>query len=328
MNNPAFDRLLAVRPHTIARQTKSVRLAGAILLSVGLAIPVLLQPQAAKQVTSPSGSITQPLLARRYQDGEKIAYTISCLNRSRSNTSGYEAHAEGVVGKDSSGISVENLAWTDLHVNDEQIRLSAASLAFREPLSLAQGSKLAIPPLGKVQEGLIGPIGDLLTFYADVKIAMNQKLGRAGDHAYVKYGAPNSWANGTRVVVGEDSIDFDVTLQSIDQKAQTATLLVRHVSPAQPQIKLPAPWMSERVGNAANNWVQVEKGSDGKYVAGVGQETFNVEIKVALATGRILSATMDNPIEVSERVCTDAALTTCGTPERYTVHREITLSAE
>jgi hypothetical protein len=328
MNNPAFDRLLAVRPHTIARQTKSVRLAGAILLSVGLAIPVLLQPQAAKQVTSPSGSITQPLLARRYQDGEKIAYTISCLNRSRSNTSGYEAHAEGVVGKDSSGISVENLAWTDLHVNDEQIRLSAASLAFREPLSLAQGSKLAIPPLGKVQEGLIGPIGDLLTFYADVKIAMNQKLGRAGDHAYVKYGAPNSWANGTRVVVGEDSIDFDVTLQSIDQKAQTATLLVRHVSPAQPQIKLPAPWMSERVGNAANNWVQVEKGSDGKYVAGVGQETFNVEIKVALATGRILSATMDNPIEVSERVCTDAALTACGTPERYTVHREITLSAE
>ena len=307
---------------------KPVQSVWAMLLCLSLASPVVLHPQGPKQITLPSGSSPQLLLARRYQDGEKIAYTISCLNRSRSKTTEYEAQVEGVVSKDSSGIFVENLAWTDLHLNDEQVRLSAASRAFREPLSLAQGAKLSIPPLGKVQEGLIGPIADLLTFYADVKIAMNQKLGRVGDHAYVKYGAPNSWADGTHVVIGEDSIDFDVTLQSIDQKAQTATLLVRHVPPAQPQIKLPAPWMSERAGNTANNWVQIEKSSDGKYVAGVGQETFNVEIKVALANGRILSATMDNPVEISERVCTDAALTACGTPERYTVHREITLSAE
>jgi hypothetical protein len=279
-------------------------------------------------MTAAAPAVALPLLARRYQDGEKIAYTISCLNHGRTKTTEYEARADGVVSKDSSGIFVESLAWTDLHVNDEQIRLSAASHAFREPLSLAQGAKLSIPPLGRVQEGLIGPITDLLTFYADVKIAMNQKPARAGDHAYVKFGAPNSWADGTHVVVGEDSIDFDVTLQSIDQKAQTATLLVRHVPPAQPQIKLPAAWMSERVGDTANNWVQVEKGSDGKYVAGVGQETFNVEIKVALATGRILSATMDNPVEISERVCTDAALAACGAPERYTIQRQISLRAE
>jgi hypothetical protein len=328
LNNPVFDRLLATRPQTIARQTKSILPAGAILLMMSLATPVLLKPQAAKQITSSSGSIAPALLARRYQDGEKIAYTIGCLNQSRSKTTEYEAHVEGAVSKDSSGIFVENLAWTDLQLNDEQVRLSAASRTFREPLSLAQGAKLSIPPLGSVQEGLIGPIGDLLTFYADVKIAMNQRLVRAGDHAYFKYGVPKSWADGTRVVVGEDSIDFDVTLESIDQKAQTATLLVRHVAPAQPQIKLPAAWMSERVGNAANNWVQVEKGRDGKYVAGVGEETFNVEIKIALATGRILSATMDNPVVVSERVCTDAALTACGTPQRYTLRRQITIRAE
>ncbi|MGD0628689.1 MAG: hypothetical protein ABR987_05025 [Terracidiphilus sp.] len=328
MNNPVFYPLAAAPPITTARQTKMIRSAAVALLSMGLASPAHMPSQVAKPMTGASPAVTQLLLMRRYQDGEKIAYTISCLNRARSTTTEYEAHAEGVVSKDSSGIFVENLAWTDLHLNDEQIRLSAASRAFREPLSLAQGAKLSIPPLGKVQEGLIGPITDLLTIYADVKIAMNQKPGRVGDHAYVKFGAPNSWADGTHVVVGEDSIDFDVTLQSIDQKAQTATLLVRHVPPVQPQIKLSAPWMSERVGNTANNWVQVEKGSDGKYVASVGQETFNVEIKVALATGRILSATMDNPVEISERVCTDAALAACGAPQRYTVHRQITLRAE
>jgi hypothetical protein len=328
LNNPVFDPLAAAGPlRTMVRQRKKACTA-AVVLCVSLASPVYLQTQAAKPMTGAAPAATQPLLARRYQDGEKIAYTIGCLNQSRSKTTEYEAHAEGLVSKDSSGIFVENLAWTDLHLNDEQIRLSAPSRAFMEPLSLAQGSKLAVPPLGKVQQGLIGPIADLLTFYADVKIAMNQRLGRAGDHAYVKYGAPNSWADGTHVLIGEDSIDFDVTLQSIDQTAQTAMLLVRHVPPAQPQIKLPAAWMNERVGNTANNWVQVEKGSDGKFVAGIGQETFNVEIKIALATGRILSATMDNPVVVSERVCTDAALTACGSPERYTVHRQITLRAD
>lgn len=270
----------------------------------------------------------QSVLARHYQDGEKIAYSINSLNQSRGNSNEYEARAEGVVSKDASGIFAETFAWTDLQLNDQQIRLSPGSLAFREPLSLAPGSRLAIPPLNRVQAGLIAPITDLLTFYADVKIAMNQKLGRAGDHAYVKFGAPSSWADGSKVVLGEDSVDFDVTLRSIDQATQTATLVVRHVPPAQPQIKSPAAWMGDRVGNSPNNWVQVEKLPDGKYIASIGQETFNVEIKLALATGRILSATLDNPVQVLERACDDAALTACGNPERYTIHRQISLHAD
>jgi hypothetical protein len=126
----------------------------------------------------------------------------------------------------------------------------------------------------------------------------------------------------------QDSIDFAVMLRSIDQATQTATLVVRHVPPEQPQLKLPARWMATPVATSQNNWVQVEKTSDGKYIAGVGQETFDVEIKLSLATGRILSANMDNPIQVSERLCTDAALTACGDPERYSIHRQLTLRAD
>jgi hypothetical protein len=270
-----------------------------------------------------------PVLARYYHDGEKIGYTISCLNHSRSKTEEYEARAEGVASKDQAGIFVERFAWTDLQLNDQQVRLSDASRAFREPLSLAPGSKLGFSELGKVQAGLIAPITDLLTFYADVKISMNQKgLARAGDHAYVNFAKPTSWADGTKVIVGEDSIDFAIVLQSIDQATQTATLVVRHVPPEQPQLKLPARWMATPVGASQNNWVQVEKTSDGKYVAGVGQETFDVEVKLALASGRILSATLDNPVEVMERVCTDAALTACGDPERYSIRRQIRLTAD
>jgi len=320
---------------SISRQSRKAFTTVLVLLSLSLSrpVPLLSQSKPSKPSSAPAPvpapPPAQPLLARHYQDGEKIAYTISCFNQSRSKTTEYEAHAEGVVNKNPSGAFVENLAWTDLSVNDDQVRLSAASRAFHEPLSLSPGFKLAIPDLGQVQSGLLGPIGDLLTFYADLKIAMNQKgLMHAGDHAYVSFGAPNSWGDGTKIVLGQDSIDFSVLLKSVDPAAQTATLVVRHVPPEQPQIKLPARWMAAPVGSSQNNWVQVEKTSDGKYIASVGQETFDVDIKVSLATGRILSATMDNPVDVSERSCNDAALTDCGNPERYSIRRQITLRVD
>jgi hypothetical protein len=332
LNQEISDAADVVAPmRSIISQSRKTYTAALLLLCLGLPGSARLLPQSKQSKSSPAPSPAplQPLLARHYQEGEKIAYTINCINQSRAKTTEYEARAEGVVSKNPSGALVENLAWTDLDVNDDQVRLSAASRAFREPLSLAPGFKLTIPDLGQVQSGLIGPIADLLTFYADVKIAMNQKgLVHAGDHAYVSYGAPNSWADGTKVVVGQDSIDFAVILQSVDPATQTATLVVRHVPPEQPQIKLPARWMTTPVGASKNNWVQVEKNSDGKYIAGVGQETFDVEIKVALATGRILSATMDNPVEVMERACNDAALTDCGNPQRYSIRRQITLRSE
>jgi len=316
--------------------TSSIRNVGIpalVFFSLSFAHPLPLLPQTAAPAHPaasplPKPIITQPTLVRRYQEGEKIAYKMTGINQSRSQTVEYEARAEGAVRKDPSGTFVEDLAWTDLLWNDEQIRLLPASRAFREPLSLAQGFKLSIPDLGKVQTRLIGPITDLLTFYADVKMAMNQKgLVRAGDQAYVKYGAGGSWADGTQVVLGQDAIDFDITLQSIDRATQIATLVVRHVPPAQPQIKLPAAWMVNPAGGAANNWVQVEKSSDGKYVAGVGWETFDVQIKISLATGRIVSATMDNPIDVLERDCDDAALAVCRPPDRYRIRRQISLEA-
>jgi len=318
---------------------RGIRIATLVLFCLSILLPLHLLGQKPAPARRTSSTATQPpvtptaslqsALARRYQEGEKVAYKVTSVNHSASKTSGYDAHAEGAVRKTPSGSFVEDIAWTDLLLNDEQIRLSPASRAFREPLSLAPDAKLSLPNLSRVQSGLIGPITDLLTFYADVKIAMNQKgLLREGDHVRVPYGTPSSWADGTEVVLGEDAIDFDITLQSIDRTKQIATLLVRHVPPAQPRIKLPARWMSAPVGSAANNWVQVEKGSDGKYVAAVGQETFDVKIKIALATGRIISATMDNPVDVLERNCNDSALTACGTPNRYRIQRQIALDAQ
>jgi len=95
-------------------------------------------------------------------------------------------------------------------------------------------------------------------------------------------------------LLGEDSIDFDVTLKNTDPAQQTATLLVRHVPPAQPHVKLPADWMRVPVADTPNNWVQLEKSARQVFCRSR-QGNFEVEIKVSLLNGKMLSAKMVNP---------------------------------
>jgi hypothetical protein len=89
---------------------------------------------------------------------------------------------------------------------------------------------------------------------------------------------------------------------------------------------LKAAWMQERVGTGANNWVQIVRNSQGKYEAGVGLETFKVDLTVSVADGHIVSATMENPVTTIERVCDDEALTTCGAAKKHEILRKIELA--
>jgi hypothetical protein len=290
----------------------SLILAGTILISARPPAP------AANQTASASSN----LLVRRYQEGEKLTYHMKGINEQWQ----YAIQADGVVKKDAAGSFFEEYAWSNLVSNNQPVALPAASAEFRQVLSLAPDRVPSIPDLSKVHPMLIGPIADLLTFYSDLWLANRAaKFSREGDHFHVEHGTPSSWADGARVLLGEDSIDFDITLKNIDQAQQTATLLVRHVPPARPRVKLPADWMRAPVTDTPNNWVQVEKSIEGKYAAEVGKETFEVEIKVSLVNGKMLSAKMDNPVEVLKRECTDSALAACGPATRYQIRRQIEL---
>ena len=268
-------------------------------------------------------------LSRDYREGETISYRMSAVNEGHLKTIRYEAQANATVKRDPSGPLTEEFAWSDLIVNGQPLPLTPASRQFRQNLSLSPAYTLSVPDLSKIQPILIGPITDLLTFYADVQLAMRQKtLLRAGDHVYVKNGTPNSWADGTYAVFGQDSIDFDITLKEVDQTAHEATLVIRHVPPVEAQIKFPATWMMAPVGTLPNNWAEVDHGGQEKYSAEVGEETFEAVIKLSLPSGRIISAHMDNPVEVLGRECEDAALSKCGAPNRYRIRRQISLLAD
>jgi hypothetical protein len=277
----------------------------------------------ADRQSSPAESQGMDLFSRHYVEGEKLSYHMKATNKDRLKTMRYEAQADGVVKKDAAGHYYEEYQWSGVVWNGQAAQVPPD---FRQILSLDPGSRPQVPDLQHAGSALAGPTLDLFTFYVDLIMALRHPgLNRAGDHIYVKFGRPSSWAAGQNQILGESSIDFDLTLQDVDRSKNIATLLVRHVPPAQSQVELPAAWMHTPVVDTPNNWVSVRKGSNGKYVAAVGNETFDDVIQISLTDGRVLSATMGNLVEVLERVCDDAALTACGAPTRYPIRRRITI---
>ena len=270
-------------------------------------------------VFAQASSAPQNPLHRQYRDGETLVYNMTGQNESWH----YTVQADGMVKKDEHGAYFEEYRWTNLVSDGQPTALSPQSDAFRQRLSLDPDQMIAPPDLSKADPKLVGPALDLMTFYSDLWLAIKiGQLTHAGDHLYVKVGNPSSWANGSQVILGQSSIDFDLTLKSVNPSDNTAALIVRHVPPEKSQVTLPAVWMQTPVADTPNNWVEVDR-LPGKYRASVGQETFTDELTISLVDGKILSATMDNPVKTIARVCTDAALTQCDAPQSHEIIRKI-----
>ena len=271
-----------------------------------------------------STTASEGLLTRRYKEGELLTYHMKGAN----DNWRYEALAAGVVKKGSDGRFVEEYAWSGLMSNGAAVMLPPASINFRQTVSLDPGIYPAAPDLSDVHPMLVGPITDLLTFYVDFWLAARTgSLNHAGDHRFLPLGTPGSWADGIRVVLGQSSVDFDMTLGNIDQSRGIIALTVRHVPPQQPQEQLPAAWMQKPVADTPNNWVQVTKQED-RFQAAVGKETFEVHLDISLVNGEILSGTMENVVDEQERDCQDEALSHCGPPRNHPIRRHIELSLD
>jgi len=223
----------------------------------------------------------------------------------------YAIRLHSVVKKGTDGRFVEEYAWSDLVSDGQRRPLPATAESFRATVTLAEGGAPFVPPDLSKTPGIVGPVLDLMTFYADLFLAIHAgALREVGDRLLFPAPAVGSWADGTRVLVGEDAVDFDITLTGIDRPAGTATLTVKHIPPKEAKIRLPADWMRAPVTGTPNNWVQVVRSGEA-YVASVGQETFDVVLQIRLADGVMLSASMANPVIKIERQCRDAELHQC-----------------
>lgn len=262
-------------------------------------------------------------LGRHYRAGEVLVYEMKAVNEGRH----YRIRAEGVVGADASGALAEQFTYRQMEMEGKPFALKPGMDSFRQMLTLAPEHPPVMPDLTKVDPWTIGPITDMMTFYVDLWLANKlQQLHKSGDHFYFHSPMPaSSWADGSRVLLGESAEDFDFTMKEVDEANHTAILEVKHVPPAQSAIHLKAEWMKKPVASLPNNWVTVSRSANG-YDAGVGQETFDVLIKISTIDGKILHATMNNPVHTMMCSCEDEALTKCGTPQPHDILREVEIT--
>ena len=80
-------------------------------------------------------------------------------------------------------------------------------------------------------------------------------------------------------------------------------------------------------GRYSQQLVEIRQAEPGKFSAQIGKEIFVATIKLSLTDGRIVSATLNNPVEVLRRECSDPTLTTCSEPERFQILRQIEISS-
>jgi len=271
---------------------------------------------------------SQSPVARRYVVGDSIRYHMVAVNAGHPDTVQYMADAAGRVTRDSAGRFVEALSWTNLVVNGRSVPLADAGWpATAQTLSLSPEWR-ATPNTRGLDPQLLAPVLDLLTFYVDLQLAARMsRLTKAGDHAYLPIAVSPTWGDGRTLLRGQDAIDFDLTLMSIDSTLSTADILVKHVPPAKRVIDFPAPWMEDWIGALPNNWLQLSKLANGGFLGAAGYETFDVLLTVSLRDGRLLRATMSNPVDVVERECADSRLTECAAPVRYRITRTIIVIA-
>ena len=259
-------------------------------------------------------------LERRYREGETLGYRMNGINEAWH----YAIRADGVVRKDASGVFYEEYRWSGMESGGQADALGPQMTDFRQRLTLDTRENPSIPDLSKVDPKAIGPITDLMTFYSDLWLANKTgQLAKPGDHFYLKYGVPSSWADGTYTLVGQSAVDFDMTWKSVNAADKTAVLVIRHVAPEKLMIQLPAEWMQTPVGERPNNWVGVNKTRDGKFEASVGAEDFTVEMTVSLADGKILKGSLDNVVKTVVRTCEDRELTQCDRAKPHQIERKI-----
>ena len=275
---------------TIPRRLMAVSYTHLVLVLLAAAAPLSGQAPA----SAPTPALPQNPLHRTYREGETLAYQMKGQNEAWH----YTIRADGIVTKGATGPFLEEYRWSGMESDGKPVALSPETQAFLQKVSLDPISMPGMPNLSKVDRAIIGPITDFMTFYSDEWLALRMgALKKPGDHFYFPMPFNPSWADGTHVLLGEDSIAFDMTWKSTNASDHTALILIRHVPPTKPTVKLPADWMKTPVADTLNNWVEVEKEEDGKFDAGVGQETFDVELKIDLTDGKILSGSMDNTVK-------------------------------
>ncbi len=142
----------------------------------------------------------------------------------------------------------------------------------------------------------------------------------------INYGIPAIWDNGH----GKTCIDFDISLEKLNADSDFMTVKVSHVPPKTACVDLPAMWMQTPINYnlEPNNVVNIQPRTDSLFNITVGSERIDVELKVELSTGKILSGHLVDSLDLEERLCTDDKGQSCGDARRYKQARRTSIQSK
>lgn len=158
-------------------------------LALGLLVALGVVPFSAQTTTT-----TPPkrLLERRYVDGQTLSYRM----KGKNNNWLYEIRVIGTVRKNADGRFVDEFVWSDFVSDGTPRALRTETQALRAQVTLEGGNPFVMPNLADAGP-IVGPVTDMLTFYADLFLAMHGGMLReAGDHILVPNPTVASWAAG------------------------------------------------------------------------------------------------------------------------------------
>jgi len=183
---------------------------------------------------------------------------------------------------------------------------------------------LALPDIKGWDMGVVGPVTDLHTFLVAVSPQVGaDKVTRAGETHTLPEAPKASWANGENIPVGEDCIRISVTL--VEMNAETAIYRTTFMPPESACLEMLKPWMEAEVVEGAPNNFQQQMNLGGAAAVMWGREEFVVTSTVRRSDGRILSATMDNRLDLRLKVGCDANLNSCKHELPMKIRRDLTL---
>ena len=220
------------------------------------------------------------------------------------------------------GIPTERVRWIGLQdkaghdLNEQAQAFPAYDLSLdTRAVPMHRVSTDAVPELE-------GPVDDLLNFLVDLSAGVGvSQLHAPGDTRAMANPVSGDFSGAT-VPLGRDFILLTTTLKSLDK--DRAEFQSSYQPPHGVGLPPYRPWMSEPVCGGPNNFQIVQKQGPG-FVALWGCESFVVDTVVERSDGRMLSASMVNPLSLKGRFCQDAALTACTNIPDVHIERHVEL---
>jgi hypothetical protein len=253
---------------------------------------------------------------RSYRDGESFSYEMT----TRAFHNGQLTGATRAISVHSVNANTETIRWVSL-IESEVDHTDIAQQVAPYTVSLAEGGSLDLPPLDF--PAMTGSITDLHTFY----VAVSERLGLSGLTAVgdstVSDALIGDWADGEDILLGKDCTRATLTL--IERTADTATLEARFTPPSEPCFEPAYDWMSERIdASLPNNFQQVRVNGEQR-MAMWGLEQFSVRVVIDRDSGRILSGTLENLLQLTIRGGCTAELSNCQFETPMEIRRHVEL---